>query len=211
MTVLFLAVLAGTIVAGQPASAATRRADGLADAASVALGALAQRQQVRQAVLDEVLTGDDPFVVATEKRFADARWTVAALAAPRGGVDAVALNSVWARTEERRMVAVLAALSQVGVPYRRNRSEPGVGFDCSGLTAFAWGAAGVTLARNSSSQINAAASRPLAEVQPGDLVQYPGHVMLALGLGDAMVHAPYTGRTVEVKPWSRARRAGSPI
>ena len=39
--------------------------------------------------------------------------------------------------------ALLAALTQLGVAYRSSTSEPGVGFDCSGLTSFAWGRAGV--------------------------------------------------------------------
>ena len=54
-------------------------------------------------------------------------------------------------------------------------------------------------------------NKPLAAVEPGDLVQYPGHVMMSLGLGTAIVHAPQTGKTVEVKAWSKARRAGSPL
>ena len=38
-------------------------------------------------------------------------------------------------------------------------SEPGVGFDCSGLTAYAWGVAGQELARQSRAQINALDAR----------------------------------------------------
>ena len=39
-----------------------------------------------------------------------------------------------------------SALTQVGVPYHRNTSKVGVGFDCSGLTTYAWGQSGVELA-----------------------------------------------------------------
>ena len=40
-------------------------------------------------------------------------------------------------------IAVSAAYSQLGVPYRFATSSPGVSFDCSGLTKWAWGRAGV--------------------------------------------------------------------
>ena len=40
-------------------------------------------------------------------------------------------------------------MGQLGVPYHYATSEPGVGFDCSGLTHYAWGQAGVYLPRNS--------------------------------------------------------------
>src|SRR5918993_1102634 len=41
--------------------------------------------------------------------------------------------------------AINAAMSQLGVPYQYATSDPGVGFDCSGLTHYAWGQAGVYL------------------------------------------------------------------
>ena len=211
MTVLSLALVAGAIVAARPAGAVSRQQDPLSDAATAALALLRERRVVHAAVGEYVLTSGDPMVVTTEAEFAQARLVVASLAAPRAGLDPAALDAVWAATTEQRLTAVLAALSQVGVPYRGYKAIPGVGFDCSGLTSWAWGEAGVTLTRNSSSQINAARSKPLSAVEPGDLVQYPGHVMMSLGLGEAIVHAPRSGQTVEVKDWSRARRAGSPV
>jgi hypothetical protein len=66
------------------------------------------------------------------------------------------------------------------------------------LTTYAWGVAGVTLVRQSRGQIRASAKVTEATVEAGDLLYYPGHVMLSLGVGRAMVHAPYSGRTVEV-------------
>ena len=211
MTVLSLALVAGVIVAARPAGAISRHQDPLSDAATAALAVLRERAVVHAAVADYVLAPADPMVVSTDTEFAQARWTVASLAAPRAGVDPAALDAVWAATTEQRLTAVLAALSQVGVPYRGYKAIPGVGFDCSGLTSWAWSVAGVTLARNSSAQIRAARAKALNEVEPGDLVQYPGHVMMSLGLGTAIVHAPRTGQTVEVKAWNKARRVGSPI
>jgi cell wall-associated NlpC family hydrolase len=93
---------------------------------------------------------------------------------------------------------VLAALSQLGVSYQSNSSEPGVAFDCSGLTAYAWGRAGVQLYRQSSVQISDASPRARETALAGDLVQYPGHVMMYLGVGDAIVHASNPETDVEL-------------
>ena len=48
--------------------------------------------------------------------------------------------------------AVQAAASQVGVAYRYASASPGEAFDCSGLTAWAWEQAGVSLPHQSRSQ-----------------------------------------------------------
>lgn len=83
-----------------------------------------------------------------------------------------------------------------------------VGFDCSGLTRYAWAQAGVLLPRTSREQWYAPGTRitSLAALQPGDLVFFATnptnpatihHVALALG-GDAMLEAPQTGDVVKV-------------
>jgi cell wall-associated NlpC family hydrolase len=211
LTALTLALAAGVLLSSSAASAVGRRPDALADAAKVALATLGQRQQVHSAVAQQALLPDDPSVVAADASFAGARAAVAALAAPRAGVDPAALDAAWGQTTEPRLIAMLAALSQVGVPYRGYKASPEAGFDCSGLTMWAWAQAGVHLAHQSGTQLSNATPRSLASLQPGDLVQYPGHVMMSLGFGSAIVHAPHSGKTVEVKAWSKARRGGSPI
>lgn len=111
----------------------------------------------------------------------------------------------WAATPLEHQRAVLAAMTQIGVPYRSNTSSEGVGFDCSGLTTYAWGKAGVTLVRQSSAQIRNAAQLERAAAKAGDLVQYPGHVMMYLGVGDAIIHSVQRGRTVELDTISERR------
>jgi cell wall-associated NlpC family hydrolase len=113
-------------------------------------------------------------------------------------VDAGLLTAAWVAADPPHQIALLSALTQVGVPYHRNTSKPGIGFDCSGLTAFAWGQSGVSLARNSGAQLRNAAPRTRETAQPGDLVYYPGHVMLWLGVDSLIVHAPQRGHPVEV-------------
>jgi hypothetical protein len=112
------------------------------------------------------------------------------------------------------MIALLSALSQVGVAYRARRATPGVGFDCSGLTSWAWAQAGRYLPHQSLRQIRRLRKSSKAEVLPGDILYYPGHAMMAIGIGAVMVHAPYPGRSVEVSPptghWERIVRVGTP-
>jgi len=126
------------------------------------------------------------------------------------GLDPTALRNAWSRADLQHQEALLAALTQLGVAYRSSTSEPGVGFDCSGLTAFAWGRAGLPLARQSGSQINAAARRDPASAVAGDLVQYPGHVMMYLGIGEAIVHASNPSTDVELSFTGRSVRFGDP-
>ena len=50
------------------------------------------------------------------------------------------------------LAGVAAAQSQMGVPYVAYQATPGVGFDCSGLTSYAWGQAGLYLPHQSRAQ-----------------------------------------------------------
>jgi cell wall-associated NlpC family hydrolase len=97
-------------------------------------------------------------------------------------------------------IAVRAALSQVGVPYQFGQSSPGVAFDCSGLTMYAWGQAGVSLPHSSRAQYDMLPHVPLSSLEPGDLIfsHTPvGHVGMYIGNGQ-MVHAPRPGEFVMV-------------
>ena len=143
-------------------------------------------------------------------RYSATLHALAVIVAARTKVDVAGLEAVWARTEPRRMRTVLTAMAQVGTMYRAAGNQPG-GFDCSGLTSYAWAQGGVKIQRISGDQINAAALRTPDQVQPGDLVWHPGHIGLSLGYGDAMVHSPQTGKAVEVTRWGRAQRWGSPV
>lgn len=127
------------------------------------------------------------------------RDELAAVVAPLVGLDAVQLAAAWAAADAPHQRAMIAALTQVGVAYRRNSSRPGVSFDCSGLTTFAWASAGVALPRSSSQQIRFGARRDASTAQAGDLVYYPGHVMIWLGVGRAVVHSSDPRRGVEVR------------
>lgn len=129
-------------------------------------------------------------------RFVQRREATASLTASDLGLDAGDLEAAWAASPIEKQRAVLAAMSQLGVPYRSIASEPGVGFDCSGLTVWAFERAGVDIPRSSRDQFRAAEEIDRAAAEPGDLVYYPGHISLYLGLG-TMVHSPNSGNHVE--------------
>jgi len=105
-------------------------------------------------------------------------------------------------------VAVAAAMSQRGVPYVWGGDTPGVGFDCSGLTMWAWGQAGVSLPHSAAAQYDDTEHVPLSDMEPGDLIFYDeggviGHVTMYIG-GGQMVQAPETGEDVQVTGiWSQ--------
>ena len=113
--------------------------------------------------------------------------------------------------------AARAALAQVGIPYSWGGGtaagasagiccSPGgqnghqiIGFDCSGLTLYAWAQVGVKLARTAEEQQATTTPVPRDQIIAGDLLFFPGHVGIADGHG-GMIHAPRPGKPVEVLP-----------
>ncbi|MFD7921775.1 NlpC/P60 family protein [Streptomyces sp. NPDC059740] len=97
--------------------------------------------------------------------------------------------------------AVAAVRAAVGRPYVWGRNGPSA-FDCSGLTQWAYGRAGVWLPRTSQAQRDAGRHVPLSQALPGDLVIYrddASHVGMYVG-GGQVVHAPYPGARVRYDP-----------
>ena len=106
--------------------------------------------------------------------------------------------------------AVDAALSQVGKPYQWGAAGPD-SYDCSGLTMWAWGQAGVALPHNSGAQYAATPRVDRSDWQPGDLLFFGSpihHVGMYIGNGQ-MVEAPYTGAQVRVNSASRSDYVGA--
>jgi peptidoglycan DL-endopeptidase CwlO len=115
--------------------------------------------------------------------------------------------------------AVAVALAQLGSPYVWGAEGPAT-FDCSGLTSFAYAAAGITIPRVSRAQFAAYAG--LRRIDPlhlvaGDLVFFadnPGnpstihHVGMYIGKG-LMVEAPHTGAVVRTSSIWRPSYAGA--
>ncbi|MCE7011690.1 bifunctional lytic transglycosylase/C40 family peptidase [Kibdelosporangium philippinense] len=106
-------------------------------------------------------------------------------------------------------MAINYACGQLGLPYVWGGNGPDgghAGFDCSGLTKAAYGAAGITLPRTAQTQYNAGPLVPAGEpLLPGDLIFYgtPNnvhHVGLYIGAGK-MVHASTFGQPVKISPY----------
>jgi len=179
----------GTLFLSSTAEATPRTESAIvADSAEQALAALARWHDTRE-----------PHDYA---QFRDDRALAASVIATELGVPSDLLLDEWTRSDERKQVAMLSALTQLGVPYRSRTSNPDVGFDCSGLTTWAFGQAGLQLPRISGDQIRAADPLELAQAEPGDLAYYPGHVSIYIGQG-LMVHSPNSGNRVEVAPLAR--------
>jgi cell wall-associated NlpC family hydrolase len=106
-------------------------------------------------------------------------------------------------------VAVDTARAQLGKPYVYAGSGPDV-FDCSGLTMYAWAAAGVSLPHNAEAQYQSLPHVSQSELQPGDLVFFGSpihHVGIYVG-GGTMIEAPYTGVDVRYHTIYRPDYAG---
>jgi cell wall-associated NlpC family hydrolase len=190
-----VAVTAGLLAVGDTAGAEALPTNALAPQ-------VVQMADEAIAALDEYAVSGD---AADFLEYKQERTETARLAARQLGYGEVDMIRAWSVTPLAHQRAVLAAMSQVGVPYRSRTSQEGVGFDCSGLTTYAWGRAGVELFRQSRTQIDEAARLDRATAKAGDLVYYPGHVMMYLGVGDAIIHSVQSGRTVEIDTISDRR------
>lgn len=123
-----------------------------------------------------------------------------------------------------KIEAVIArAQSQIGVPYAWGGGDANgptkgirdggvadsygdynkVGFDCSGLTLYAFAGAGISLPHYTGYQYQKGTQVPASQMQRGDLIFYgPGgsqHVAIYLGDG-TMIEAPQSGSNVQVSP-----------
>jgi peptidoglycan DL-endopeptidase CwlO len=95
--------------------------------------------------------------------------------------------------------AAKTACAQIGKPYVWAADGPG-SFDCSGLTLYAWAAAGVTLRHYTKWQWADGTPVSRSDLRPGDLVFYFSdlhHMAMYVG-GGWVVHAPQTGDVVRM-------------
>jgi cell wall-associated NlpC family hydrolase len=94
--------------------------------------------------------------------------------------------------------ALNAAIGMLGKPYQWGAEGPG-SFDCSGLTSWAFSAAGITLPRSSSQQARVGQAVSRDDIRAGDLVFFyspVSHVGIAVD-NDTMINAPQTGDVVK--------------
>jgi len=110
--------------------------------------------------------------------------------------------------------AIAAAQAQLGKPYAWGAAGPN-SFDCSGLTAWAWRAGGVSLPHFSGAQYSSTTHVSMSAIQPGDLIFYESpdqHVALYVG-GGQIIHAPHAGDVVRYDSlyyWNTSMMASRP-
>ncbi|HEX4817047.1 MAG TPA: NlpC/P60 family protein [Nonomuraea sp.] len=165
------------------------------------------------------LTGGLFLTLATFAAFA----TYAALSGPAQAA-AITSTSIKKKAKKglsRGEIAAAAALAQLGVSFSWGGGSakgptPGIGrgagtkgFDCSGLTLYAWSQAGVALSHYTGAQFRQGRRVPLSARRTGDLLFFgggpgdPTHVGLYLGSG-LMIHAPKTGDVVKKTAFLRS-------
>jgi cell wall-associated NlpC family hydrolase len=105
--------------------------------------------------------------------------------------------------------AATMALKAVGVPYRWGGSSLTSGFDCSGLVYWAYGRLGIELPHSSYALYHQGRRVASSRLKAGDVLFFSGlgHVGLYVGRG-RMVHAPRSGRLVEVVSLGRPEYGG---
>ncbi|MEU1389990.1 MULTISPECIES: C40 family peptidase [unclassified Nonomuraea] len=131
------------------------------------------------------------------------------------------------QTSGRGSVALAAAFKMIGVPYSWGGGGPdgpsygtaqgaGInGFDCSGLSEYAWAKAGVRIGSDTSAQWRAGVRVRRSQLKPGDLIFFATnpkdpstihHVVMNID-GRRYIHAPSTGSRVRVDTWTSYREA----
>ena len=138
---------------------------------------------------------NDPQYLAARKVVSDA-------VAMKMNIDAVALDEAWSRAPRAHQIAVLAAITQLDVPYLEGKEYPYVFMDCSGLMWYAWRSAGVDLPRQSVSQMDRHMRVDRKDAIVGNIVGEGTHIHMYLGVGNAMIHAPFNRKTVRLKMMS---------
>jgi peptidoglycan DL-endopeptidase RipA len=139
--------------------------------------------------------------------------SIGLLPTPSGYTNGGAIPNV--RGQQATEYVIQRAMAQRGVPYswgggnaagKSTGIDSGsntVGFDCSGLTLYAFAGVGIKLDHYTGSQYNAGRKIPSAQARRGDLLFWgpnaSQHVAIYLGDGQ-MLEAPYTGSVVKVSP-----------
>lgn len=115
----------------------------------------------------------------------------------------ITLGQVSAEAQ-RVQTVVNAAKAHLGLPYLYGGTSPSTGFDCSGLTQYAFRQAGISIPRVSYEQAAAGRAVPYSQLRVGDLVAFNSpvsHVGIYVGNGQ-FIHSPRTGDVVKISKLS---------
>ncbi|MFF4877294.1 MULTISPECIES: NlpC/P60 family protein [unclassified Micromonospora] len=118
---------------------------------------------------------------------------------PKTTVKTAGCPTINGVVSDKARTAIRTACGKIGKPYVWGATGPN-SFDCSGLTQYAYKAAGISLTHHTGDQWHEGKAISRADARPGDLVFFFSdlhHVGLYLG-NDQMVHAPRAGKPVQV-------------
>ena len=109
-----------------------------------------------------------------------------------------------------RFKAIAVAKKQIRKKYRWGGSTPRTGFDCSGLTHYAFKSANIYIPRTAAAQYKHTKRVSLSKMQAGDLIFFHtrrtrarvNHVGIYLGNGK-FIHAPRRGKRVSIAKLSK--------
>ena len=196
--------------AGERASWAAEQYSNVADEQQSVIADLDAKQEQFSTQLEEQQAKVESLQKAYEQWLAAQRAAeqaardaaASATAAPTAGVDTSGGGDFNPPdpNASAAQIAIAAAKTQIGVTYVWGTANPGVSFDCSGLTSWAWAQAGVYLPHSSVMQEAATPDVSQAQLQPGDLLFFYSpisHVSMYLG-GGMMIDASHPGPGGEV-------------
>jgi cell wall-associated NlpC family hydrolase len=177
---------------------------------------LVSRQQLYESVKQEIVQMEAAerrrqVELAAQARARARAAELAAQAAASQSSEAPLVTSVYVPTDvpdapppdgTKASQVVAIALQYLGVPYVWGGMSPS-GFDCSGLTAYAYAQIGVSLPHHAASQYNLGVPVAYEDLQPADLVFFSGlgHMGMYIG-GGQFIHAPHTGDVVKISSMS---------
>jgi cell wall-associated NlpC family hydrolase len=189
------AAVAAAAVAQQQAAAADAQISAAYTRAQAALGqaildaAVQARASAEQAHVHAALSAGNSLVPAPRPARVPRGVAPAAIAIPTAALPP---------PSSAAGAAIRFAEAELGKPYMYGGGGPN-DFDCSGLTAWAWGHAGHPLPHSSEAQYYDTTHVSVANLEPGDLVFYgmpPHHVGIYVGGGE-MINALHSGTNVE--------------
>ena len=152
----------------------------------------------------EALAAYEKSVASSDPKLADryqrALAAVVSIVAARTFVSRSEMLDAWQSTSSRHQKAILVGMTTLGTGYLFGSDNPRKGLDCSGLVAYAWAKSGVKLPMKSDRQIDHSREVSREEARAGDIVGYPGHTMIYLGVGDIVLHSARPNLGVRVGP-----------
>lgn len=123
--------------------------------------------------------------------------TPAASPAPSLTYSAAPRSPRPAGVNPKRFAVIAAAKTQLGDPYVWGGTGPD-GWDCSGILQWAFAQAGLTIPRVSADQARIGTPTSVANLKPGDLIAWDGHIALWLG-NNQLLESQRPGTVVSIR------------